>query len=148
MPILSLNYPTSNYITGVDGMERVQRLAENKLKQCRRLMRTAGQRLTDLQSPTISDMPHSSAYGNVVEDRIVRQVSAQQELGEIYRAITWLSTDEQRLVLAKYFDNNRPTDRMIMIDMGVSERTFYRLHNRALEEFAESYMAGSLFQNA
>lgn len=129
-------------------MERVQRLAENKLKQCRRLMRTAGQRLTDLQSPTISDMPRSSSYGNAVEERIVRQVSAQQELGEIYRAITWLSDDEQRLLVAKYLDHGRPTDRMIMMDMGLSERTFYRLHNRALQEFAESYMAGSLFQNA
>lgn len=129
-------------------MKRVQKRAEEKLKQCRKLMRTAGQRLSDLQSPIISDMPRSSSHGNAVEERIVRQVSAQQELGEIYRAITWLSDDEQRLLVAKYLDHSRPTDRMIMMDMGLSERTFYRLHNRALQEFAESYMAGSLFQNA
>lgn len=129
-------------------MKRVQKRAEEKLKQCRKLMRTAGQRLSDLQSPIISDMPRSSSHGNAIEDKIIRQVSAQQELQEIYRAITWLTRDEQNLLIAKYFNNERPTDRMIMIDMGLSERTFYRLHNRALQEFAEAYMAGSLFQNA
>lgn len=127
-------------------MGKVEQIAENKLKQCRRLMRIAGKRLTDLQSPTISDMPSTPSYGNRVEERIIDQANARYELDEIYRAITWLSDAEQQLLVAKYLDRNKPTDRMIMIDMRIDERTFYRLHNTALREFSESYRAGSLFK--
>ncbi|AVL02851.1 ArpU family phage packaging/lysis transcriptional regulator [Pediococcus pentosaceus] len=129
-------------------MEQVMIAADKELKKCRKLMRIAGKRLSDLQSLTISDMPSSSMYGNKVEDCLISQIDAQIELEEIYRAITWLSDDEQKLIFAKYFDRNKPSDRMIMDDLYLSEGKFYRRQNMALKDFAESFMGGRLFKNA
>lgn len=105
-------------------MEQIAKLADKELKKCRKLMRIAGKRLSDLQSLTISDMPSSSSYNNLVEDRVISQADAQVELAEIYRAITWLSDDEQELIFAKYFDRNKPSDRMIMGDLHLDEGKF------------------------
>ncbi|WP_353990073.1 ArpU family phage packaging/lysis transcriptional regulator [Pediococcus argentinicus] len=129
-------------------MERVEEAAVNKLKKCRSLMRLARMRLSDLKSPTISDMPSSPAYGNAIEDKVISQANAQAELKEIYQAISWLKKDEQQLLFAKFMDPEEPTDIMIYLDMGLDERTFYRLQSKALMEFAESYRYGSLFVNS
>ncbi|KAF0365233.1 hypothetical protein [Pediococcus acidilactici] len=100
--------------------------ADKELKKCRKVMHMAGRRLSGLRLSTISDTPSSSTYGNQIEDRVISQGDAQIELEEIYRAITWLSDDEQKLIFANYFDRNNLGDRTIMDDLYLSEGKFYR----------------------
>lgn len=128
--------------------QEVEQLADQKLKQCLRLMRIAGKRLSDLQSPVMSGMLRSSSYSNKAEDQIVNRLDAESELQEILRAISWLKTDERHLLIDRYFDVEEPNDIMVAYSMNLDERQYYRLKNKALREFAESYMNGSLFQNA
>ncbi|MDB8867665.1 ArpU family phage packaging/lysis transcriptional regulator [Pediococcus acidilactici] len=128
-------------------MDLVARKADKKLKKCRSLMRIARKNLTDLKSPTMDSMPASTPYGNQVEARVIKQASAQQELQEIYQAITWLKKDEQELLFTKYFDFEEPSNTAVAYALNIDESQYYRLRNKALKEFAESYMAGSLFEN-
>lgn len=132
---------------GVDGVSPIVRKADRKLKKCRRLMRIAQRSLTDLKSPAMDDIPSGTPYGNQVEAKIVKQASAQQELHEIYQAITWLRKDEQELLFTKYFDFEEPSNTAVAYTLNIDESQYYRLRNKALYEFAESYMAGSLFES-
>lgn len=128
-------------------MDLITQKADRKLRKCRSLMRIARKNLTDLKSPTMDNMPANSPYGNQVEARLIKQASAQQELKEIYQAITWLKKDEQELLFTKYFDFEEPSNTAVAGILHVDESQFYRLRNKALKEFAESYMAGSLFES-
>ncbi|ANZ70361.1 ArpU family phage packaging/lysis transcriptional regulator [Pediococcus claussenii] len=119
--------------------------SKKELMKCRSLMRTAGKRLYDLQSPVIDDMPSNSAYGNQVEEKIIRQIDAKKELEDIRNAIVLLSDDERDLIKAKYLDMNAPSDRMVMGTLFISnDSTYYRMLDKALYHFAQSFRAGEL----
>lgn len=131
-------------------MNPVARKADKKLRKCRRLMRMTQTNLSDLRSPKMDGMPISPSYGNAVENRIVNQVDkkteALSELKDIYSAITWLKKDEQELLFVKYFDFEEPSNRMVSTVLHIDESQFYRIRNKALYKFAESYRAGVLFE--
>ena len=83
--------------------------------------------------------------GSLVESQVLRKVEAENELGQINRAIKSLSDDLFKTILwRKYCSKQKVKDIAIYMGLNMSESEFYRLNNRALLEFAYIYNHGAL----
>lgn len=65
-------------------------------------------------------------------------------LKEIDRVLNRMDPRQERILKAKYFGVPQPSNVMLYMSLGLSERSFYRLRNKALIEFAIGYNAGEL----
>lgn len=76
---------------------------------------------------------------------VLRRVSAQQDLELIAKAINNLSDMEYtRILIERYCRKKRREDYSIYSELGYSSSEHYRILNKALLEFAESYQASNL----
>lgn len=76
---------------------------------------------------------------------VVRRVSAQQDLELIAKAINNLSDlAYTRILVERYCRNKKREDYSIYSELGYSSSEYYRILNKALLEFAESYQASNL----
>jgi len=117
------------------------------LKQYRRLARIAGRPLTDLQSPTISDMPRSSSYGNIQEKENTVVASAQMEVEEIDRAVKNLSQECFEVIYYTYLSKAEYTNieiANIVFGSYGANKTVERRQRDGLLQFCESYRHGQL----
>lgn len=117
------------------------------LKQYRRLSRIAGRPLTDLKSPTISDMPRAQSYDNNVEKSNVDVVSAMMEVEEIDRAVKNLSYECFEVIyytyLSKEFHTNLEIAALVFGSLNAN-KTVERRQQEGLIQFCESYKNGNL----
>ncbi|MCW6663938.1 transcriptional regulator [Aerococcaceae bacterium NML190073] len=126
--------------------------AQATLAQYRLLKRIAGEKFEPRVTATYSFEPRSQTNlnSNAIEKHIARQVSAQQELERIEEAInSVIGSYERQVLIEKYCKRYDKTDIAIYMDLGYTESEFYRLLDRALYEFAETYRHGELlvFEN-
>ncbi|USQ67663.1 autolysin [Companilactobacillus allii] len=117
------------------------------LNQYRRLARIAGRSLTDLKSPTISDMPSATPYGNRQEENNSTVISARMELDEINRAMNNLSQECFEVVYLTYMAKEKFTDTKIAYSVFQSydsSKSVERKRSIGLIQFCEAYRNGKL----
>ncbi|MDN6291474.1 MAG: hypothetical protein L0J35_00190 [Tetragenococcus halophilus] len=81
---------------------------------------------------------------DIVGKSVTRKVMSQQELAEIERALKKVSSEYRRVLKAKYTKDYYEHDFNIYMDMGLSEKTFYRYIRKGEMQFAENYKNGML----
>lgn len=91
-----------------------------------------------LKSTVISDMPKGDSYGNRIEDDYVNGFSAQQIETNCRYAIEAIENDEYRVILHDKYVGFK-TDQVIMDDLHLAKKTYYRHAKRAYLTFAEVY---------
>lgn len=126
--------------------------AQAKLAQFKLLSRIAGEVFEPRVTAVYSFEPRSQTNlnHNAIEKYITRQVSAKQEMGWIEDAINKLvDMRHRRILIDKYCSHKYDTDIAIYMTLELSESEFYRMLDRALYEFAETYKHGELlvFEN-
>lgn len=118
--------------------------AREVLKQYRRKARIAGQPLSNLKSPVVTDMPRSDSYGNRVENVYVKGADAAIDLAKIENAVYLLCQTSFETLYYTYMTLDRHPDYAIAGEMGVSLSAFKKYRNEALIEFLEAYEHGKL----
>ena len=118
--------------------KKTRKEAIKVLKKYSRLRRIAGEEYAPKITISYSLEPRSSSgkTSKQVESMVVRRVSAQQDLELIAKAINNLSE--------RYCRNKKREDYSIYSELGYSSSEYYRILNKALLEFAESYQASNL----
>lgn len=127
--------------------KKTRREAIKVLKKYSRLRRIAGEEYAPKITISYSLEPRSSSgqVSKQVETMVVRRVSAQQDLELIAKAINNLSDLEYtRILIERYCRKKRREDYSIYSELGYSSSEYYRILNKALLEFAESYQARDL----
>ena len=127
--------------------KKTRKEAIKVLKKYSRLRRIAGEEYAPKITISYSLEPRSSSgqVSKQVENMVVRRVSAQQDLEVIAKAINSLSNLEYtRILIERYCRKNRREDYSIYSELGYSSSEYYRILNKALLEFAESYQARDL----
>jgi phage transcriptional regulator, arpU family len=127
--------------------KKTRKEAIKVLKKYSRLRRIAGEEYAPKITISYSLEPKSSSgqTSKQVESMVVRRVSAQQDLELIAKAINNLSNLEYtRILVERYCRNKKREDYSIYSELGYSSSEYYRILNKALLEFAESYQASNL----
>ena len=127
--------------------KKTRREAVKVLKKYSRLRRIAGEEYAPKISISYSLEPRSASGQPMkqVESMVIRRVSAQQDLEAIAKAINSLSDFEYtRVLIERYCRKTRREDYNIYSELGYSSSEYYRILNKALLEFAESYQAINL----
>ena len=127
--------------------KKTRREAIKILKKYSRLRRIAGEEYAPKISISYSLEPRSASGQPMkqVESMVIRRVSAQQDLEAIAKAINSLSDFEYtRVLIERYCRKTRREDYNIYSELGYSSSEYYRILNKALLEFAESYQAINL----
>ena len=127
--------------------KKTRREAIKILKKYSRLRRIAGEEYAPKISISYSLEPRSASGQPMkqVESMVVRRVSAQQDLEAIAKAINSLSDFEYtRILIERYCRKTGREDYNIYSELGYSSSEYYRILNKALLEFAESYQASNL----
>ncbi|MCW6681596.1 transcriptional regulator [Aerococcaceae bacterium NML160702] len=126
--------------------------AKKKLSQYWLLLGISGERFEPKLTPTYSFEPRSqtNANNNAIEKHFMRQTAAILEVLQIEKAINNISKEyARRILIEKYCSLEYENDIQIYMSLGYTESEFYRLLDRALYEFAETYRHGELlvFEN-
>lgn len=127
--------------------KKTRKEAIKVLKKYSRLRRIAGEEYAPkiTISYSLEPRPSSGKTSKQVESMVVRRVSAQQDLELIAKAINNLSDMEYtRILIERYCRKKRREDYSIYSELGYSSSEYYRILNKALLEFAESYQASNL----
>ena len=120
------------------------------LKQYKRLKRIAGEPYSPKVTATFSLEPRSSsaAPGDAMVAAISRKLEAEKELEKIEASFNAIADAYARQILhmlfLEYKDDNEVSNQVIMDRLNYSESEYYRLFERGLMQFAESYDNGSL----
>ncbi|GKT04219.1 hypothetical protein [Furfurilactobacillus entadae] len=85
-------------------------IAKAELEKIPRLIRLAHARLSDIHSVVPNGMPHAKDTRSHVEDRLIKQVDAQRELGEIKFALELCTDEAQALLTSRYLNSGGVTD--------------------------------------
>lgn len=124
-----------------------RRNADRLLRGYRQMARMAGDEFVPKLTATLTLEPvsHTGNRGTPIESHVARKADGLAYLRDVTRAMNQLDTQQRELLWYRYCDNQAMTD--IQIYMGItlcSERQYYRLLERALLAFAESYQHGRL----
>ncbi|ANK66909.1 hypothetical protein AYR55_03835 [Loigolactobacillus backii] len=112
--------------------------AKRLLKNYRRLRRIAGRKLTVLQSPAMTGMPHSQSIDNNNEHRIQERLIAEEEVPAILRAVASLDEVSQTIINEQYIRDNISNVEMAY-ELHMAKSTFDRTKKDAIIMFAESF---------
>ncbi|EJG39969.1 phage transcriptional regulator, ArpU family protein [Streptococcus pneumoniae 2070335] len=137
----------ANRVIGYHRRKENQKGSYQSTKKYSRLRRIAGEEYAPKITISYSLEPRSSSgqTSKQVESMVVRRVSAQQDLELIAKAINNLSDMEYtRILIERYCRKKRREDYSIYSELGYSSSEYYRILNKALLEFAESYQASNL----
>lgn len=102
---------------------------------------TEGQRVTT----TYSFMPRSQSFSrnSQVEKLAIQKVDAELELDAIEQAVSGLHDPlYRRILFEKYLQWDCKKDEAILMDLSLSESSYYDILDRALMAFAELYRNG------
>ena len=123
--------------------KKTRKEAIKVLKKYSRLRRIAGEEYAPKITISYSLEPRSSSgqTSKQVESMVVRRVSAQQDL-ELINNLSDL--EYTRILVERYCRKKRREDYSIYSELGYSSSEYYRILNKALLEFAESYQASNL----
>lgn len=126
--------------------KKTRKEADKVLKKYNNLRRIAGEEYAPKITTTYSLEPrtHSGLPSKQVEDMVIRRVSAQQDLEVIAKAINSLSDSEYTRILIERYCSGKRKNYSVYPSLGYSSSEYYRMLNRALLEFAESYQASNL----
>lgn len=117
------------------------------LKQYRRYSRMAGRALTDIQSPTIDDMPKATHYENRQEVALTETFNAQIEFEACQQALARLPFVSYWTLYYSYCTPYQLSGNEIAERIGVAnDDAVDYLKRRALIEFAEAYKGGVLLK--
>lgn len=109
-----------------------------------KMERYAHQSITDIKSPTISDMPKANHVGNSAEETIYKHLYAQEVLKRTIEAIENCSNISKMIISKLYFTREKPLDWQIMKQLHYHENRYYFYKNRAFLEFADAYLLEDL----
>ena len=126
--------------------KKTRKEAIKVLKKYSRLRRIAGEEYAPkiTISYSLEPRPSSGQTSKQVESMVLRRVSAQQDLELIAKAINNLSDMEYTRILVERYCRKKREDYSIYSELGYSSSEYYRILNKALLEFAESYQASNL----
>ncbi|WP_262315383.1 ArpU family phage packaging/lysis transcriptional regulator [Lacticaseibacillus parakribbianus] len=114
--------------------------ARDLLKDFRRIARMAGRPLTDIKSPTVTDIPRATGYGNLQEKRLTETFDAQQTLETIIQALALLPVQSYWVLFYSYCTPEPLTGYEIAARLNVDNDGVVRyMRHRALMEFAEAF---------
>lgn len=94
----------------------------------------SGLSAVDIKSPTISDMPSGTPYGNSNEQKYIRMLERQDDVKNVLRAIN-APANFERLILREVYLNHIP-DWKVANRIGYSMAREQTLKNKALLDFA------------
>jgi len=107
------------------------------------MIRTSGQDITGLKSPSMDGMPKAPGFNNNADSTIVRRVTAEQIVKRTIEAIGHCDNTSKDVLSYLYLDNY--TDTMCYMDLGYSESYyFHKVKPAALLEFADAYLLDDL----
>ncbi|KRN88183.1 ArpU family phage packaging/lysis transcriptional regulator [Ligilactobacillus acidipiscis] len=126
--------------------EKTKEQVDSLLSQYRSFVRYA----RDQFEPKITVTYHlemtsqTNVIHNPIEDAIVLQTTAEEELCAINKAYNKLGTEKRRRLYDKYMRRTELTNLQLAEKYIESTSTFYRELGKAQYEFAEAYCGGSL----
>lgn len=126
--------------------EKTKKNAAEVLGIYRRLERMAHEEYTPKVTASFSFevKGFTGSVNSAVENSVVRKVTAEQELAKIVKALNKLNAFHRQLLYERYVIRNELSDIQIYMELGMSERSFYREMDKALICFAEAYDGGRL----
>ena len=93
---------------------------------------------TQLQSPTLSDMPTSKPVGNTNEKKIINMLEAQRIVKEVIKSIRYVRGHGSTILYDTYvvnIDNWKTANKI-----GYSRARYQDLKNQSLLDFADTFM--------
>lgn len=112
---------------------------KNLLGNYHRIRRNAKRNVSDLQSPTITDMPKVQSVDNGIEKQIVDRVSAQMIYTNINFTIAAIEQEDLKQILICKFIKYDMSDTNIQDELSLSQATYYRRFRGACLTFADIY---------
>lgn len=112
----------------------VQDFLDHKLPH---ILRLANESPASLKSPVISDMPINHDGSNHNEDKIVKYIAAKNLINGVAKAFQGCSKTSFQILKSKYIDNLQ--DWQVEQLMYCSHSTYYKLRNKAYNEFADCF---------
>ena len=109
-----------------------------------KMVRYSGRNITDLKSPTITDMPRGKTVGNVAETTIARRLYAESVVKQTIKALNSCDNISREIITRLYFTNEKVGDKKVWQTSGYQERRYYYYKNRAMLMFADSYLLDDL----
>lgn len=113
---------------------RVRNFLTDELPQ---LMLVANLSQLDIKSPSFSDMPKGSSYGNSAEDNITEYMMARTAVLAVVATIDKLPSIYGTILKAAYIDNVQ--DEFIMDRIGYKPSRYYELKYQSYSWFATAY---------
>lgn len=101
------------------------------------ILRIANESPAYLCSPVMSGMPSSDHSGNSNEDKIVKYLNAKMILNSIAKAFKNCSQASFTILKDKYISSL--SDWQIAANMYCSKATYFRMRDRAYNEFADCF---------
>lgn len=119
--------------------------ARKCLSKYRQLARMAGKTLTDLQSPTITDMP-AGGPKEMADDKIIKRLDAKSAIDSIEYALYKMDPLNAQIIYLSYTSRTYHTMEGVALLTNMSMTTLKRHKKEALFEFAEYYDGGILLE--
>lgn len=102
-----------------------------------RLLLMSGRSLTDLKSPTLSDMPGGGHSGNHVENTLIRGLDAETEVQAVHHALRSI-TDPAKSAIVRLYIVREPW-RVAEDNLHTSRTQLSKWRRRGLLCFADSF---------
>lgn len=112
----------------------VQDFLDHKLPH---ILRLANESPASLKSPVISDMPINHDGSNHNEDKIIKYIAAKNLINGVAKAFQSCSKTSYQILKSKYIDGLQ--DWQVEQLMYCSHSTYYKLRNKAYNEFADCF---------
>lgn len=90
-----------------------------------------------LMSPLMDGMPRNDSVENGTETKLVNELSDQEFVERVRRAIECIENEESRVILRCLYIDRPVTAENIMIRLGMSTTAYYHAKEEALVAFAE-----------
>lgn len=108
-----------------------------------RMIRTSGQDVASLKSPSMDGMPKAPSYKNNADSTIVRRLAAEQIVRRTIEAISNCDATAKQVLSFLYLDQY--TDTMCYMAIGYSRSHYFDvIKPDALLQFADTYMLEDL----
>lgn len=113
--------------------------AKAELKKVPRLVRQSKCRYNDIHPVGFDVTPPSQSVNNRVEDKMVQQLDAQIELGQIKFAVELCPNRTQEILNALYFNPSEPSNVEVMMHICLGQSQYSRYKRRAYIHFTEAF---------
>lgn len=90
-----------------------------------------------LKSPLMDGMPRNDSVENGTETKLIAELSDQEFVQRVRRAIECIESDESRVILRCLYIDRPVTAENIMMRLGMSTTAYYHAKEEALVAFAE-----------